>query len=88
MEVLGEDPCLGFEKASILCTALINYVNFHIKEARYGRAAYALWNAWKINPENVECNLHLEKIGIFTPLNLEDVTVKLTLHYMKPSIQI
>ena len=88
MEILPEETCLGSEKATILSAALIFYVEFLLKEVRYGRAAYALWNAWKLNPDNVECNLHLEKIGIFTPLNLEDVTVKLTLHYMRPSIQI
>jgi len=88
MEVLCEDTCLGSEKASILSAALIFYVNFLLREGRYGRAAHALWNAWKLNPESVECNMYFEKFGIFTPLNLEDVTVKLTLHHMSPSLQI
>jgi len=74
---------LGLEQGMYLSTILMIMVNDLIFSAQYSYASYALWTAWRFNPENVECNLLLQKIGIYIPLSLEDVTVQLTVYFKK-----
>jgi hypothetical protein len=74
---------LDYEKGALLSTSLLFYGTHHWKKGDFAKAAYGVWQAWRFNPENLNCNMILEKIGIFVPINLEDVTVKLTLFSLR-----
>jgi hypothetical protein len=74
---------VDFEHGALLSAALVFYSAHSVDQGNFGRAAYGLWHAWRNNPENLEVNLILEEIGIFVPLNLDHVTIKLTIYCRK-----
>lgn len=65
---------VNYEKGCLLSSALIYHVHALIAQKNYAKAAHSLWQAWRLNPENLECIMLLENVGIFIPLNLEDIT--------------
>jgi hypothetical protein len=74
---------VDYEHGALLSASLVFYSAYSVDQGNYGRAAYGLWHAWRNNPENLEVNLILEEIGIFVPLNLDHVTLKLTVYCRK-----